>query len=780
MIRDPEICVRQQQQSSNVEDTMMIGKTTSFFLFICAIGIFQCGNAQSLYDQVASSTKAGRHIADQRLPEFPESVQSFYDRRYARVPEILENSEKIAVPGFDESRVFTIRFVGPTMDKSLSDFYQFFANSEPASLRPVSARLDLVDPDCTEDSTLETCTTLSHVAFSYGLLGRYYPEQFTDVFSTLEDSYGQLAVPGLSLEPFESVRKQYFREDSSVQDFYTHTSDEKICAQVRLDDWDGCIVNRTETSITLRTQGLQTYLELSADEADSLLRSYLATVSEEEGEDQIAVQLFESTALDLHARSDRNAGDRLEVAQVNQNCIASFNAAKISEQIGIRRTVFPTDFTLRAGDRYPIIHFFDQFPEARNMGEVKLSDLTHPGFSSPAPNAQEFLRCIIREDETGGHGVFGAALLYAPPIDGFSPAIFNDMDPERIRVSHVDLTNSIVDLLPLAETLSILDGGRTVIANVSLSFPDDFGGALSVLRDQMRGTSDSVLYVVSAGHVDGNPNGMELDPKCKIVPACLGDLENVITVGAVDATNGSVPPKFADFSNYGRNIVSIAAPGVDIVSLDVRRLANGQSVYGYGQRGGNSSSAVFVSAVAASVLAENPTMSPAKVKKIVLANVIPFAGRDGNIHLFGGTMSQPSNLTPDVATGAASASHIEDFYRGPDRYLANAQRQMIDIIPSPGHQEFILYNKVAGGINNEVKCPMHRVIRISKRSNNSYSVFCESIYGQLLFYDSHFLNPISTSGMSCLYQGSACFYSRVNGTLIPIDLNRADEISFSQ
>lgn len=82
-------------------------------------------------------------------------------------------------------------------------------------------------------------------------------------------------------------------------------------------------------------------------------------------------------------------------------------------------------------------------------------------------------------------------------------------------------------------------------------------------------------------------------------------MRNVIFVAALDDTG-----KLADFSNFGKTLVEIAAPGVEISST-IHPAA-------FGTLSGTSQAAPFVTLAAAILKAENPEMLPAGVKNRIL------------------------------------------------------------------------------------------------------------------------------------------------------------------
>jgi thermitase len=85
-------------------------------------------------------------------------------------------------------------------------------------------------------------------------------------------------------------------------------------------------------------------------------------------------------------------------------------------------------------------------------------------------------------------------------------------------------------------------------------------------------------------------------------------LSNIISVAATDINNNLLKS-----SNWGKTKVDVAAPGENIYST----LPNGR----YGYMSGTSQATAFVSGLAALLLAKDPTLTPAQIKKLIGASV---------------------------------------------------------------------------------------------------------------------------------------------------------------
>lgn len=112
--------------------------------------------------------------------------------------------------------------------------------------------------------------------------------------------------------------------------------------------------------------------------------------------------------------------------------------------------------------------------------------------------------------------------------------------------------------------------------------------------------SRGVLVIVAAGNDNVNNDKKPSYPNSY-------DFENIIAVGATSTDGGSR----ADFSNYGRESVELAAPGDYIKSLQPKK--------GYISYSGTSMATPHVSGVAALVWSAHPNYSYEQVKKALMA-----------------------------------------------------------------------------------------------------------------------------------------------------------------
>jgi len=177
-------------------------------------------------------------------------------------------------------------------------------------------------------------------------------------------------------------------------------------------------------------------------------------------------------------------------------------------------------------------------------------------------------------------------------------------------------------------------------------------GEAAMLTDFILGLQE-VLFVVAAGN-----EGRDLADGAQL-PATL-DLGNVITVAALDPEL-----RLAEFSNYGKVDVDLAAPGTTIES----------TVPGNAQASlsGTSMAVPQVSAVAAAVIAANPALSPVSV-----------------IHILNGTVDELPWLTDKVTSGgmlnparAVNAARHADPSQAMGTAVEAAFREVPASIPEP-------------------------------------------------------------------------------------------------
>lgn len=142
--------------------------------------------------------------------------------------------------------------------------------------------------------------------------------------------------------------------------------------------------------------------------------------------------------------------------------------------------------------------------------------------------------------------------------------------------------------------------------------------------------AQDTLFVFAAGN-DGTNNDHYPTSPANI------DAPNVITVAATLGRN-----ELASFSNYGKNRVHVAAPGVGIEST----VPGNQ----YLKVSGTSQAAPYVAGVAAAVKDANPELSPTEIKKIILQSVDHRSFLKDKVETAGLINSKRAVMTADLST----------------------------------------------------------------------------------------------------------------------------------
>lgn len=177
----------------------------------------------------------------------------------------------------------------------------------------------------------------------------------------------------------------------------------------------------------------------------------------------------------------------------------------------------------------------------------------------------------------------------------------------------------------LADELEAIEFARQKGVEV---FNMSFGGyGYSDIEKQAMTNAGGILFVAAACN-DASNN--DYSP---CYPASY-DLPNLISAAASDQNDN-----LASFSNYGRNSVSVAAPGVSIESTYLGNT--------YQSLNGTSMSTPFVSGLAALILARNPGLSVAQLKDRILRTVDIIPALQGKT-LTGGRINAYRALTESV------------------------------------------------------------------------------------------------------------------------------------
>lgn len=160
------------------------------------------------------------------------------------------------------------------------------------------------------------------------------------------------------------------------------------------------------------------------------------------------------------------------------------------------------------------------------------------------------------------------------------------------------------------------------------------GGFYTSMFNAVKAANNAgILFVAAAGNDANNNDSSPQFPANYNVP-------NVLSVAATDRND-----RLASFSNYGRNTVHLAAPGVSIYST----LPNNR----YGSYSGTSMAAPHVTGVAALLWAHNPNLSVSDVRNAILNGVDQITAlgskvvTGGRLNAFGALQQVNGNPSPD-------------------------------------------------------------------------------------------------------------------------------------
>jgi cell wall-associated protease len=125
-----------------------------------------------------------------------------------------------------------------------------------------------------------------------------------------------------------------------------------------------------------------------------------------------------------------------------------------------------------------------------------------------------------------------------------------------------------------------------------------------------------VLLVLAAGNDNDDMDKDPDYPNDLFLDGSTTDADNLINVGA---SGSRLDDHLAgDFSNYGKKMVDVFAPGVKVTTIDTDAEFNTED--------GTSFSAPITSGIAALVLEYYPTLSSKQLKQVILASATPLTG----------------------------------------------------------------------------------------------------------------------------------------------------------
>jgi subtilisin family serine protease len=149
-------------------------------------------------------------------------------------------------------------------------------------------------------------------------------------------------------------------------------------------------------------------------------------------------------------------------------------------------------------------------------------------------------------------------------------------------------------------------GTNVRVINASWAGPNES----AALKSAIAAAGDAgILFVCAAGNGSGD-KGNNLDAVGAYPAAWSRDMSSIIAVAAIDSSD-----MLADFSNYGRATVQVAAPGYLVLST-----IPGND---YGLGVGTSVATPHVSGIAALVFSRQPSLTPAQTRQRIVSTADP-------------------------------------------------------------------------------------------------------------------------------------------------------------
>jgi hypothetical protein len=258
-------------------------------------------------------------------------------------------------------------------------------------------------------------------------------------------------------------------------------------------------------------------------------------------------------------------------------------------------------------------------------------DETHPDLVPnlvlPGINVREDGSEIVTDDS--GHGTAVSGVIGAVGNNGIGVAGVN----WTVRILPIRAAGGPQLDCDLFDEVEGIDAARERGADV-INLSIGGVGTISVEENAVTEAHDAGCVIVAAAG-NGNPlypdslyfkgtGDPAYDRSHLYYPAGLPE---VIGVGSVDITGLA-----SDFSNYGEDILSLMAPGNDIVTTvpDYECYLYTGEGPPYGLADGTSFATPMVAGVAALVLSHYPGLSPDEVRSRIEGTAIPMAGPDDN------------------------------------------------------------------------------------------------------------------------------------------------------
>jgi len=310
------------------------------------------------------------------------------------------------------------------------------------------------------------------------------------------------------------------------------------------------------------------------------------------------------------------------------------------------------------------------------------------------------------------HGLHVAAII-AARCNGYGIA---GMVPFAEPAVYSLLSGAAGDVLPQDALTDLGSTGdcqlKPCVINASWVYPEDKIGR--AFGDDIEEFVEEYLVVAAAGAgadnqgrigPDGEQQGAPFRDACALVPACLGERPNVITVTSFSAESPTVLDPKANFSENGKATVALAAPGQNVLSA-----VRGGKFFALS---GTSQATAFVTGAAALLETLNDRLKPRQIKNRLLYTADLEYTYDGKVAF--GRLN---------VKRALSYQNEDIVYLGGDVPRRGVFDYAVDTRTGNATRALLLYRR--GRENNQVTdCQLSRVRRIFKNANGYYTVAYE-------------------------------------------------------
>lgn len=198
------------------------------------------------------------------------------------------------------------------------------------------------------------------------------------------------------------------------------------------------------------------------------------------------------------------------------------------------------------------------------------------------------------------------------------------------------------------------------------------GGVSQTLKEAIeRSHAAGALFVAAAGNESNNNDANPSYPASYQVP-------NVVSVAAVDNKG-----QLASFSNYGKNSVHVAAPGVNILST---------TTVGYESWSGTSMATPHVSGIAALLASYDRNLTNLELRTRIIATAVPLSGLRGKVRGsgFANAYTALTNTQPPVdMNDPANWATVNTNVSTPHPYKSKTTETYE--VSVPGAKEIALY-----------------------------------------------------------------------------------------